>query len=92
MRTIIDGLRYDTATSTRVWVYTYPHPRLPCLVEEILYRTPGGAYCLYYGRLYGQTEFNEGLTPLREEDARLWCEHHGVPEAVLEEYFPVEDA
>lgn len=98
MKAIIDGKRYNTETAELVarWNNGYYQNDFH-LVEETLYKTPKGAYFLYYigGALSkysiqvgsnGSGE-GDGIKVLSREEAAGWLEEHNCPDK-LEAEFP----
>ena len=72
----IDGVFYDTATSTVDKKFTYGAPGDPCGYEETLYITSDGKYFIY---TYGGTQSKypeENVTPIAREDVKNWMLSH----------------
>jgi hypothetical protein len=103
MKQIINGKRYDTASAVRIagWDNGYGQGDFRWCSEE-LYKTKTGAYFIAgeggamsrYARPCGDmTGGGSGITPYTEEEAREWCEKHGLTDA-LETFFSasIEDA
>lgn len=68
----IDGLIYDTATSTVDKKFTYGAPGEPSGYEETLYITNDGRYFIYtYGGLNSKYP-EENITPISREEVKSW--------------------
>ena len=104
MRTIIDGLRYDTNTATAVAKYESSyHADDFEYYDETLYKTAKGRYFLHgsgnalspYAVPIGRDGHGSGqrIVPLDNGEARRWLEDKGKTEE-LEKEFPatIEDA
>jgi hypothetical protein len=103
MKTIIDGLRYDTETATLIaeWGNSLPVSDFRH-AEEDLYQTPKGNYFLH-GRGGAMSRWSEpagdmhgpgeSIKPLSYTEAAEWCEARDLVD-VLEKHFSdyVKDA
>ena len=68
----IDGVIYDTTTSTVDKKFTYGVPGDPCGYEETLYITCDGRYFIYtYGGCNSKYP-EERVTPIAREDVKNW--------------------
>ena len=77
MRKEIDGVIYDTATSTIDKKFTYGVPGDPCGYEETLYITSDGRYFIY---TYGGSQSKypvENVVPIEREDVKNWMMSRG---------------
>jgi hypothetical protein len=95
---IVNKKRYNTETSTRI---AYWHNG--CLlddfhrVDEVLYRTPKGAWWLLgsggYSSKYGGPDGVDQAIPMTDNEARSWLEEHNFT-SELEQRFAddIEDA
>lgn len=101
MKTIINGLRYNTETATEVASYESPAYRSDFgWYAEALYRTKNGRYFLA-GEGNAASKYSEPaeggnmsgpgshIIVLSNEEAREWCERTGNVEA-LEQYFAAQ--
>lgn len=76
MRKEIDGVVYDTMTSTVDKKFTYGIPGDPCGFEETLYITGDGRYFVYtYGGQNSKYQ-NEDIVPMERENVKLWLLAH----------------
>ena len=72
----IDGVIYDTASSTIDKKFTYGAPGDPCGYEETLYNTNDGRYFIYtYGGKYSKYP-TENVTPVTRDDVKGWILSH----------------
>lgn len=72
----IDGVCYDTATSTIDKKFTYGAPGDPCGYEETLYITSDGRYFIYtYGGKKSKYP-EENVTPISRESVKSWILSH----------------
>lgn len=72
MRKEIDGVIYDTETSTIDKKFTYGAPGDPCGFEETLYITSDGRYFIYtYGGKNSKYP-DENVTPIERENVKGW--------------------
>lgn len=68
----IDGVVYDTLTSTIDKKFTYGVPGDPYGFEETLYITGDGKYFVYtYGGISSKYPV-ENITPIAREDVKNW--------------------
>jgi len=99
---IVDGLRYNTETSTKICTYESDVGPSDFKFEKTaLFRTPRGRFFLagFGGALSRWSERyenngsigGEGLTPIETEAARSFAELHADADTVAE-YFEFEDA
>lgn len=72
MTKAIDGIIYDTVTSTVDKKFTYGAPGDPNGYEETLYITNDGRYFIYtYGGINSKYP-NENIIPISREEVRNW--------------------
>lgn len=72
----IDGVTYDTLTSTIDKKFTYGVPGDPYGYEETLYITSGGRYFVYtYGGNLSKYP-TENIFPIEREDVKNWMLSH----------------
>ncbi len=72
----IDGVLYDTATSTVDKKFTYGVPGDSCGYEETLYITSDGRYFIYTnGGTKSKYPF-ENVTPISRDDVKNWMLSH----------------
>ncbi len=72
----IDGVLYDTATSTVDKKFTYGVPGDSCGYEETLYITNDGRYFIYTnGGTKSKYPF-ENVTPISRDDVKNWMLSH----------------
>ena len=72
----IDGVLYDTATSTVDKKFTYGVPGDPSGYEETLYITSDGRYFIY---TYGGSKSKcpcENVTPIARDEVKSWILSH----------------
>ena len=68
----IDGVRYDTSTSTVDKKFTYGVPGDPCGYEETLYITSDGRYFIYtYGGVNSKYP-TENIVPIERDEVKNW--------------------
>ena len=68
----IDGVLYDTNTSTIDKKFTYGVPGDPYGYEETLYITSDGRYFIYtYGGIYSKYP-KENIVPIAREEVKNW--------------------
>lgn len=101
IKKVLGGLRYDTATATRICVHESDERRCDFDFEVTrLYRTPrgrfflaghGGARSRWSRADQGGWTGGEGLMPIGDLEARDFAEHN-ADEATIAEYFAVEEA
>ncbi len=72
----IDGVVYDTATSSVDKKFTYGVPGDPCGYEETLYITSGGKYFIYTNGGINSKYPQECITPIEREDVKSWMLSH----------------
>lgn len=73
----IDGVVYDTASSTIDKKFTYGVPGDPCGYEETLYITSDGRYFIY---TYGGSKSKypvENVVPIEREEVKKWMMSRG---------------
>ena len=73
----IDGVVYDTASSTIDKKFTYGVPGDPCGYEETLYITSDGRYFIY---TYGGSQSKypvENVVPIAREEVKNWMMSRG---------------
>ena len=76
MRKEIEGVLYDTATSTVDKKFTCGVPGDPCGYEETLYITGDGRYFIY---TFGGTQSKypeENITPIERVNVKSWMLSH----------------
>lgn len=100
---VIDGMRYNTATATKVAEYSIGYCSDLGYVSEELYVTKKGNYFLFgeggpasrYARCENYNSFigGEAINPMSRRSAFIWCQDHDRKNAI-DEYFSdlVEDA
>ncbi len=72
----IDGVAYDTLSSTIDKKFTYGAPGDPCGYEETLYITNDGRYFVYtYGGINSKYPV-ENIIPIEREDVKSWMLSH----------------
>lgn len=72
----IDGVAYDTKSSTIDKKFTYGVPGDPCGYEETLYITNDGRYFVYtYGGISSKYA-KENIVPIAREDVKSWMLSH----------------
>ena len=72
----IDGVVYDTLSSTIDKKFTYGAPGDPCGYEETLYITNDGRYFVYtYGGINSKCPV-ENIIPIEREDVKSWMLSH----------------
>lgn len=72
----IDGVLYDTATSTVDKKFTYGVPGDSCGYEETLYITNDGRYFVYtYGGISSKYP-KEDIVPIDRSDVKHWILSH----------------
>lgn len=86
MRKVIDGKKYDTNTSAKCGGYEYGCVGDANHIYEVLYRKKTGEFFLHgeggaftkYRRDCGPNSYTGGedITPMTEEEARVWAEDH----------------
>lgn len=74
----IDGVIYDTATSTIDKKFTYGVPGDPCGYEETLYISNDGRYFIYTYGGYKSKYPSETITPIEREDVKSWMLSRGT--------------
>jgi hypothetical protein len=98
---ILGGLRYDTATATKICTHESDEVQGDLDFEATgLYQTPrgrfflaghGGARSRWSSAVQGGYTGGEGLMPIGNREARDFAEHN-ADEATIAEYFAVEVA
>lgn len=90
---IINGKRYNTATSEKIHTYEYLYSGDHSHCLEELHRTFTGKFFIYGkggpASKWSRTEGNSstgscGIEPLEKKEALAWCETHDVPVSVME--------
>lgn len=77
MRKVIDGIVYDTMTSTVDKKFTFCAPGDPNGYEETLYINKDGRYFVYtYGGKNSKYP-SEDITPIEREDVKNWMLSRG---------------
>ena len=72
----INGVLYDTNSSTIDKKFTYGAPGDPCGYEETLYKTNDGKYFVYtYGGLYSKYP-TENIFPIERDRVKNWMLSH----------------
>ena len=76
MKITVDGITYDTSTSTLDKKFTFGAPGDDAGYEETLYITANGRYFIYTngGRLSKYTK--ESITPIPREEVLHWLMSH----------------
>jgi hypothetical protein len=105
MKRVIDGLRYDTKTATKVEAWSNDLPSSDFgSCEETLYRTKNGRYFIYgdggamtrWATPVGNNGWGggSGIVPVAAAEALSWLEDHGleVPDGCPEIAELVQDA
>lgn len=72
----IDGVTYDTQTSTIDKKFTYGAPGDPCGYEETLYITSDGRYFVYTNGGINSKYPREEIYPIVREDVKGWMLSH----------------
>ena len=72
MLKVIDGVVYDTTTSTVDKKFTYGVPGDPCGYEETLYITSDGKYFVYTNGGISSKYPKEDIFPIEREDVKNW--------------------
>ena len=101
MKAVIDGETYDTETATKIAAFSkefgandFRH------VEESLYETRNGRFFLAggggpmtrYSHPVGDRQAGgSGIVVLTPNEARNWCETHGVDANTIAQHFEVEE-
>jgi hypothetical protein len=80
MKELIDGILYDTEEAEMVAQFSWLAEDLE-EEYEALYRTRDGAWFVYRGD-------SDGIQPLMAEQARRWCEIHGMDVDSIGEHLP----
>ena len=101
MKKIIDGKRYDTETASLIGDWEFSELNDSHHVYEALYRTPNGAYFLWYQggpasryRVPGgsnTTSGSSGIHLMDAGEALAWCESHDVDAETIEAHFTVAE-
>ncbi len=76
MRKEIDGVLYDTITSTIDKKFTYGAPGDPFGYEETLYITCDGRYFVYTYGGYASKYPMENIFPIAREEVKNWMLSH----------------
>jgi hypothetical protein len=79
MKQLIDSTLYDTDEAEVVAQFSWLAEDLE-EEYEALYRTPDGAWFVYRGD-------SGGIQPLLAEQARRWCEMHGMDADSIRKHF-----
>ncbi len=74
----IDGVSYDTATSTIDKKFTYGVPGDPYGYEETLYITNDGRYFIYTNGGCKSKYPKENVVPIAREDVKSWMLSRGT--------------
>lgn len=100
MKSTINGVRYDTATSIKVTETASQSRDSKFWLREALYRTPrSGRYFLagsgndgsrYAVRVGGEWRKGEKIIPLAEMEAREWATRRGLTEKQMAEHFSAQ--
>ena len=72
MLKVIDGVVYDTTTSTVDKKFTYGVPGDPCGYEETLYITSDGKYFVYTNGGISSKYPTENIFPIGREEVKNW--------------------
>lgn len=97
MKKIINGKMYNTGTAKPIYLYTNGLPESDFnSCKEFLYRKTTGEYFLHgwggamskYSEQCGSNTWSGGeeITPLTEEEAKLWTELHADADTYIEEF------
>lgn len=73
---IIDGVKYDTQSSTLDKKFTYGAPGDATGYEESLYITVGGRYFIYTNGGPQSKYTHEDITPIAREQVKDWVMSH----------------
>jgi hypothetical protein len=76
MQKEIDGVIYDTSTSTIDKKFTFGLPGDPCGYEETVYITPEGHYFIYTNGGAQSKYPKESIYPIAREDIKGWLFSH----------------
>lgn len=98
MKTVIDGISYDTEQAEQVAAYEAMFSHIdPRNENTYLYRTPEGRWFLAgeggsetrWGRYIGSVLCNgKGVKAISEQEARDWCRAYSADSPVVQRYFP----